>query len=164
MPNELNLPVRAIGAVHTKAGKEEIRDRKEDTVSDIEIFEEFEDALEGVEGFSHLFIVGYFNQLRQDQQGVLKVKPRRLLRYGLTEDELPRLGVFSLDSPSRPNPIGLSLLQLLSREGRMLRVRGLDYFDGTPVIDIKPYQSSYRADEYTMPEWYRTLHERAGSV
>lgn len=164
MQSELKLPLRAIGAVHTNAGKEEIRDKKEDTVSEIEIFEEFEDALEGVEGFSHLFIIGYFNQLRPDQLGVLKVKPRRLLRYGLTEDELPLLGVFSLDSPSRPNPIGLSLVQLLSREGRILRVRGLDYFDGTPVVDIKPYQSSYRVNDYTMPDWYRKLHERAGSV
>ena len=54
---------------------------------------------------------------------------------------LPLVGVFSLDSPTRPNPIGLSLVRLLRIEqGRNLVVTGLDYFDGTPIVDIKPYE------------------------
>ncbi len=164
MPEESVVRLKPIGVVHTAAGKEDIREKRSDTASEVEIFEEFEDALDGIEEFSHIFVIGYFDQLRPEQKGVLKVRPRRLLRYGLSEEELPLLGVFSLDSPSRPNPVGLSLVQLVGRRGRRLDVKGLDYFDGTPVIDIKPYQSNYRTDSYTVPEWHTRLHERAGRV
>jgi tRNA (Thr-GGU) A37 N-methylase len=65
---------------------------------------------------------------------------------------LPLLGVFALESPTRPNPIGLTLVSLVKREGRRLFVTGLDYFDGTPVIDIKPYQPDYRTENCSFPE------------
>ena len=70
----------------------------------------------------------------------------------------------ALDSPTRPNPIGLSLVHLLRMEGRTLHVAGLDLFDGTPVLDIKPYQPQYRAEDYGLPEWYIQLREKAGHV
>ncbi|MEM0322330.1 MAG: TrmO family methyltransferase, partial [Thermoprotei archaeon] len=70
----------------------------------IEVYPEFVDGLDGLEGFSHIFVLGYFNMLRPEQIGPLKVKPRGLLRYGFTLDELPTVGVFALDSPTRPNP------------------------------------------------------------
>jgi tRNA (adenine37-N6)-methyltransferase len=94
--------------------------------------------------------------------GPLKVRPRRLLRRGFTLEELPLVGVFAIDSPTRPNPIGLSLVTLLKIEGNRLRVRGLDLFDGTPILDIKPYRADYRAEQYELPEWYRSIRERAG--
>lgn len=153
---------RAVGVVHTAAQKDDIRDGRSGITSQIEIWQEFEEALDGIEGFSHIFVIGCLNQLRQEQTGVLKVKPRRLLRFGLSPEELPLLGVFSLDSPSRPNPISLSLAQLVSREGRMLNVADLDLFDGTPVLDIKPYQSTYRTERFAVPGWHQTLHDRAG--
>ena len=123
------------------------------------MYERFQDGLEGLEGFSHIFVIGYFKP-RPEQIGPLKVKPRRFLREGLGLEELPTLGVFALDSPTRPNPVSLSLVRLTRIEGRTLHVTGMDLFDGTPVLDIKPYHPQYSAAEYTRPQWYARLHER----
>ncbi len=159
-----DVRMRPVGVIHTRISQDEIREHRKGSSSEIEIFPEFEDALDGIEGFSHVIVVAWLNQLRPEQIGRLKVKPRGLLRHGLSLDELPLVGVFSLDSPTRPNPIGLSLVPLLRREGRVLTVSDLDYFDGTPVLDLKPYQSSYRADSYKVPDWHERLLRKAGHV
>jgi tRNA (Thr-GGU) A37 N-methylase len=86
-----------------------------------------------------------------------------LLHKGFKLEELPEVGVFSLDSPTRPNPIGLSLVKLLRIEGRRLIVHGLDCFDGTPVLDIKAYGDDYRAESYELAEWYRKLRDKVGA-
>lgn len=130
----------------------------------VEVYEEYEEALNGLEGFSHLFILGCFHRLRQEQIGPLKVRPRVFLKYGLRLEELPVLGVFPLDSPTRPNPIGLTLVRLTKKDGRNLWVEGLDYYDGTPVLDIKPYQPQYRTEGFTVPGWYSQLRAKAGRV
>ena len=148
--------------MHTTATIDEIRSHATGLESVVEVFPEFEPALEGLDGFSHIFVLGYFDQLRPEQIGPLKVKPKAFVWMGLKLEELPTVGVFSLDSPTRPNPIGLSLVPLLRREGNRLLVSGLDYFDGTPVLDIKPYQSNYRVEEYRLPEWRTKLLEKAG--
>jgi tRNA (Thr-GGU) A37 N-methylase len=72
--------------------------------------------------------------------------------------------VFALDSPTRPNPIGLTLVRLIKRNGRRLFVEGIDLFDGTPIVDIKPYQSDYQVNKYAMPEWHLKLMNRNGHV
>lgn len=154
---------KPVGIVRTQASDDMIREGQ-GTESIVEIYPEFENALEGIDGFSHLFILGYFHKLRPEQVGPLQVKPRRLLRRGFNLQELPLLGVFALDSPTRPNPIGLTLVPLIKREGRRLFVTGLDHFDGTPVLDIKPYQPDYRIETYQLPDWYITLMDEAGHV
>lgn len=153
-----------IGIVRVEASDDEVRGRKHDVdcESRIQILTEFKDALEGLKGFSHIFVLSFLHKLRPDQVGVLKVRPRRLLSKGFKLDELPLVGVFAIDSPSRPNPIGLSLVKLLRIDGSELFVSGLDLFDGTPVLDIKPYRGDYRADQYELPEWYRTLQSKVG--
>jgi tRNA-Thr(GGU) m(6)t(6)A37 methyltransferase TsaA len=156
------IEMQAVGIVHTKASQDEIRDHKEGLISQVEIFPQFVEALDGLEGFSHLFIVAYLNQLRPEQIGPLKVRPRRLQRRGLKLQELPLVGVFALDSPTRPNPIGLSVVSLLRIEGRVLTVSDLDLFDETPVLDVKPYQSSYRTERFHIPEWQERLRRKAG--
>jgi tRNA (adenine37-N6)-methyltransferase len=155
---------KPIGLVHTQASDDEVRTRALGIQSRIEIYPEFQDGLEGLEGFSHIFVIGYFHRLRTEQVGPLRVKPRGLLRSGLKLEELPLIGVFALDSPTRPNPIGLSLVPLLRLEKSSLVVSDLDYFDGTPILDIKPYQLSYRVDKYTLPDWHNRLSEKAGRV
>jgi tRNA (adenine37-N6)-methyltransferase len=154
--------LRPVGVVHTGATPDQIRNRAPGIESTVEIYPEFEAALDGLEGFSHIFVLGYFDKLRPEQIGPLSVKPRGLLRYGLKLEELPTVGVFALDSPTRPNPIGLSLVSLIRKRGHMLTVSGLDYFDGTPVLDIKPYQSSYRVEDYKLPGWLTKLLEKVG--
>ena len=96
----------------------------------LEIEPEFEAGLTDLEGFSHLFIIWAFD--RSEGFSLVGNPPT---------DDRPH-GVFATRSPRRPNPIGLTVVELLSREGRALRVRGIDMLDGTPILDIKPYMSS----------------------
>ena len=156
--------LKPIGVVHTKAEPDEIRKRTPGIESVVEVFPEYQDGLDGLEEFSHIFVLGYFHNLRPEQIGPLRVKPRGLLRWGLKLEDLPTVGVFALDSPTRPNSIGLSLVPLIKRQGNKLTVSGLDYFDGTPVLDLKPYQSSYRVEDYKIPEWHTKLLEKARRI
>jgi tRNA-Thr(GGU) m(6)t(6)A37 methyltransferase TsaA len=155
---------KRIGQVRTQSSDSDIRAEGKDLEGELEIYAEFEPALEGIDGYSHLFILGYFHRLRPDQIGPLQVKPRRLVNRGFKLDELPLLGVFALDSPTRPNPIGLTLVRLLGRQGRFLTVTGLDFFDGTPILDIKGYRPSYRADEFNVPDWHKQLQDARGHI
>ncbi|HWP97166.1 MAG TPA: tRNA (N6-threonylcarbamoyladenosine(37)-N6)-methyltransferase TrmO [Syntrophomonadaceae bacterium] len=98
--------------------------------STIEVFAPYADALLGIEENSHLWILGWFHKASRK---VLQTVPGRV------NTDLPPYGVFALRSPTRPNPISLSLVQLQGVEGRFLRVKGLDAVNGTPVLDIKPY-------------------------
>ena len=100
----------------------------------VEIFETFESALLRIEKHSHLWILGWFNR-GEHERDVLQVTPRGV------DDKGPAglHGVFAVRSPARPNPIGLTAARLLRLEGRMLHVDRLDFLDGTPVLDIKPY-------------------------
>ena len=101
----------------------------------IEIEPEFEEGLLDVEGFSHLFVIWVFD--RAEGFELTGVPPT---------DDRPH-GVFATRSPYRPNPLGLTVVRLLGREGRRLRVAGLDMLDGTPVLDIKPYLSNVPQEE-----------------
>lgn len=161
---EQPIRLERIGVVHTEATSDRIRERKNGVEGIIEVFPRFEEALDGIEGYSHIFVIAYFDQLRKEQIGPLKVKPRGMMKYGIKEEELPLLGVFALDSPTRPNPIGLSLVPLIERKGNLLSVRNLEYFDGTPVLDIKPYQSNYRVEDFQLPDWHERLLKKTGQV
>ena len=106
---------------------------KHDAEGTIEIRPEFEPGLAGVEGFSHLYVIWVFDRSAGPE----------LTAYPPSDDR-PH-GVFATRSPQRPNPIGLTVVELVERTGTSLRVRGVDMLDGTPVIDIKPYLSSVPA-------------------
>jgi tRNA-Thr(GGU) m(6)t(6)A37 methyltransferase TsaA len=159
----MEINFRPIGVVKTQASKDEVRE-KGDVEGELEIYPEFADGLDGIDGYSHLLVLVYFDRLRPEQIGPLKVKPRGLLRRGFKLEELPLLGVFALDSPTRPNPIGLTLVRLLRREGNRLFVKGLDFFDGTPILDIKGYRNQYRTEEFKLPEWFRRLADEKGYI
>lgn len=160
----MQISLTPIGVVRTDATENEVRSEEREIEGELEIFDEFGPALEGIDGYSHLFVISYFDRLRDDQIGPLQVRPRRLIRKGLSLEDLPLLGVFALDSPTRPNRIGLTLVRLLGREGRRLSVKGLDCFDGTPILDVKGYQPDYRAEEFSMPDWYQRLMNESGHV
>jgi len=119
----------------------------------VEVHPEFADGLDGIEGFSHVFLLAYFHKVPDDARGLLKVKPRRLLREGASLEGIPTVGVFATDSPARPNSIGLTLVKLVARDGNVLVVKGLDLFDGTPVLDIKPYRTDYKVETHGVPTW-----------
>lgn len=103
---------------------------KHDADGVIEIRPDLEAGLTDVEGFSHLYLIWVFD--RSSGSELIGTPPF---------DTRPH-GVFATRSPRRPNPIGLTVVELLGREGRELRVRGVDMLDGTPLLDIKPYLSS----------------------
>ena len=158
------VTLRFIGRVQTRLLAEEIRADARDLDAIIEVFPEYQEGLDGLQGFSHIFVLSYFDKLRPDQIGPLKVRPRRLLRYGVQLEDLPLLGVFALDSPTRPNPIGLTLVKLIRIERNLLHVQGLDLFDGTPVLDLKPYRRNYRADSFEIPDWDLKLLRMTGQA
>ena len=102
----------------------------------VEIAPEFADALLRVEKHSHFWILAWL--MARPEREVLQVVPR-----GVDPDQPDSMhGVFAVRSPARPNPIGLTAAQLLRRDGLRLEVDRLDFLDGTPVIDIKPYFGS----------------------
>ena len=105
---------------------------------DLDILAAFEAGLADIEGFSHLYVIWVFD---------------RVTDFDLTawppSDDRPH-GVFATRSPRRPNPIGLTVVRLLSRRGRHLHVAGLDMLDGSPILDIKPYMSSVPAGDLSL--------------
>ena len=101
----------------------------------LEILPEFELGLTDVEGFSHLFVIWVFD--RSEGFELLGRPP---------VDNQPH-GVFATRSPRRPNPLGLTVVELVRRDGPQLHVRGVDMLDGTPILDIKPYLSSISSEK-----------------
>ena len=93
---------------------------------------EFLPGLDGIQAGDKLFVLCWFHKADRE---ILKVHPRG-------NPAVPKRGVFATRSPDRPNPIGLCLVDVLSIEGRTLKVRGLDAVDGTPVVDLKPHIGS----------------------
>ena len=114
----------------------------------LEILPELEAGLTDIEGFSHLFVLWVFD--RSQGSGLLFTPPG---------EESPH-GVFATRAPRRPNPIGLTVVELLSRDGPRLHVRGVDMLDGTPILDIKPYLSSIPV-EALRRGWLARRDERA---
>jgi len=104
----------------------------ERSLGEIEVFPEFAEALDDIEGFSHIIVLFHFHRAGEAK-----------LRAVPPGESRPR-GIFSTRSPHRPNPLGLSVLKLLRRDGRRLEVAGVDIIDGTPVLDIKPYTTRDR--------------------
>jgi tRNA (adenine37-N6)-methyltransferase len=118
--NTAEVP-KGLGAKHTAEGI-------------IEVLPEFQPGLMDIEGFSHLYVLWVFDRA----QGF------ELLASPPSDNRLH--GVFATRSPLRPNPIGLSVVELLARRENQLQVRGVDMLNGTPVLDIKPYLSSVPSD------------------
>ncbi len=107
---------RGLGAKHEAEGT-------------LEILEALAPGLQDIEGFSHLFVIWVF-----DRAGDYELVGKN------PTDQKPH-GVFATRSPRRPNPIGLTVVELLGRDGNLLKVKGIDMLDGTPILDIKPYLS-----------------------
>lgn len=111
---------------------------KHDAEGSLEILPEFEPGLTDIEGFSHLIVLWVFDRLRaRDRLELIGTPPA---------DNRPH-GVFATRSPRRPNPIGFTVVELVSRNSRSLDVRGVDMLDGTPIVDLKPYLSNIPEDK-----------------
>ncbi len=104
-------------------------------ISDIVVNSGLTEAVDNLNEFSHIIVLYWMHQVATGQLPT-KVHP-------MGKQELPLVGLFASRSPNRPNPVGKATVRLLQRRGNILKVKGLDAIDGTPVIDIKPYIPGY---------------------
>jgi len=123
--------------------------RKADERTYVEISGKYEDALLGLEGFSHVYVIWWFHKNdTPEKRRILRVHPR-----GNADN--PLTGVFATRSPVRPNLIALSICKVLSVEGRRIYVEKIDAFDGTPIVDLKPYVPGDRIADARFPDWVK---------
>jgi len=115
----------------------------------VEIFPDFVDGLKDLEGFSHVILLYHFHQVR-----------RLTLIVTPFLDSEPH-GVFATRAPTRPNPIGLSIVKLLRIEGNTLHIENLDVLDGTPLLDLKPYVPEFDCQPNARIGW---LEQAKGGI
>ena len=130
MEKEHGLELSPIGIIHSPyrdRGEAPYQGYRSKRISRIEVLKEFEEGLQDIEGFSHIVVIYWFHK----SQGYhLLVKT--------PWDDVPH-GLFTTRSPHRPCPLALTVVELVAREKNILKVKGLDALDGSPLLDIKPY-------------------------
>ena len=136
--------------VQTKASLDDLKHRI--ATSKIVIKKEFSKGLDGIGGFSHLFVLFWMHKTSAPEKMILKVHPRHRLY-------LPKQGVFATRTQFRPNSIGLTVVKLVRRAGNTLTVKGLDAYEGTPVLDLKPYDPWDRLCKIRVPAWWKKLEK-----
>jgi tRNA-Thr(GGU) m(6)t(6)A37 methyltransferase TsaA len=137
--------------------RNDVGDRKVDSWreidSEIVLEEQFEPLLDGIEDFSHIVVIGWLHEI---EGFAPRVHPRG-------RKDLPEVGVFATRTPHRPNPVGVTVVKLISIEGPVLKVTGLDFHNGTPVLDIKPFTPrNLGIADMRIPEWMKTLYGDKG--
>jgi tRNA (adenine37-N6)-methyltransferase len=147
-----NLPddicLKPIGYVRNGIQEFSGHDWKE-VVSEIVIHPELSEALDNLDEFSHIIVLCWLEKAKR-QKLAAKIRMQQ-------NPAKPLVGLFATRSPDRPNPIGKTTVKLLERRGNILKVQGLDAFDGTPVIDIKPFIPDYDSTgEAKVPGWVKT--------
>ena len=122
--------------------------------SEIHLDSQYARGLQGLEGFSHVIVVFFLDRAQGfDPEKQLLRRPRGM-------EDMHELGVFAQRTKYRPNPIGVTAVKLLGIAGNIVKVRGLDALDGTPVLDLKPYLPPFdRADDVTTPAWVAHVME-----
>ncbi|MFH1017140.1 MAG: tRNA (N6-threonylcarbamoyladenosine(37)-N6)-methyltransferase TrmO [Pseudomonadota bacterium] len=113
----------------------------------VEVFPEFAEGLRDLEGFSHVYLIYHLH----------KGGPAKLVVKPFLQD-VDR-GVFSTRSPRRPNAIGMSIVELIRRDGNVLHIDSVDILDGTPLLDIKPYTTRFDRIEGTRNGWHDEVDE-----
>lgn len=142
----LEAPLRVVGYVRCPLADDEVGRARRSLVSTIEVLPACADALVGLEEYSQLIVLFWMDRAPRDPP---------LLKPPRGDDTLPPTGVFAARGRARPNPIGLAVVDLLARDGRLLTVRRLDAWDGTPVIDLKPYDHYDVHPDPRVPAWFR---------
>ena len=141
-----------IGIIHSPILEKEsspIQSSRSEVEATLEIFPKYQDGLQGIEGFSHIYLFYEFHRMNPDIE--LVVKP-------LLDDQLH--GIFATRYPVRPNALGFSVVRLISQQGNILNVRGADMLDGTPLLDIKPYIPEFDIFEVDKIGWYQNRKYR----
>ena len=140
------MRIKPIGLIHTP-----FRDKKEvpiqpfksKAIGKIEVYKQYQQGLQGINGFSHLFLIYRFH----------KSKGYKLLVKPFLDNKMH--GLFSTRVPRRPNQIGISVVKLLNRKNNILIVKGIDVIDKTPLLDIKPYVPEFATQEKVRIGWLK---------
>jgi formylmethanofuran dehydrogenase subunit E len=130
MKQEHILKLKPIGIIHSPykdRGEGPYQGYRSKKISRVEVFKEFEEGLQDIDGFSHIVVIYWFHK-SHGYHLIVKTP----------WDNVPH-GLFTTRSPHRPCPLALTVVELVSRDRNILKVRGLDAIDGSPVLDIKPY-------------------------
>ena len=144
------ISLRIIGKVRNSVRKMK-REGWESVVSDVILDPKLDEALEGVEDYSHLLVLFWLSRVQKGRRNLKKIHPK-------SREDLPLVGIFATRTQYRPNPIGLTLVKLIWRKKNILRVRGLDAVNSTPVIDIKPISPLQEfLKDIKVPKWYDQL-------
>ena len=110
-----------------------------------------EESLQGVEQFSHIEVIFYFNRVREENIQYKARHPRN-------NEEYPKVGIFAQRGKNRPNRLGATIVKVVRREGKCLIVKGLDAIDGTPILDMKPVMKEFLPkEEIKQPDWATEL-------
>lgn len=140
------MNLQPIGVVHSPIS-DPVDEGWGEAMAEIAVAPSLAEGLLGLEAFSHAVVVFWMHRATFDPVTDLVRRPRG-------RADLPLTGIFAQRAKHRPNPIGVSVVRVLGREGNALRVQGLDAIDGTPVLDIKPYFPAYDwAEGAAVPEW-----------
>lgn len=131
---------------------QEYHEKVKHAVCEVVIYPQWIECLDGIEGFSHVLVLYWPHLVDPERRNLRKVHP-------MGRKDLPIQGIFATCSPARPNPVLVSAVKLLERDGNILRVEGLEAVDGSPIVDIKPY---YGADNPTVPQWMIQIHRDLG--
>jgi tRNA-Thr(GGU) m(6)t(6)A37 methyltransferase TsaA len=141
------ITVTPVGLVKNKVIKPRFGSFKSE-VSEIVLKKEFTDALTSIEDYSHLMVVYWMDKVKDK---VITHRPQGNLN-------VPIVGIFSCRCPQRPNPVAVTTVKLLSRKNNILKVKGLDIINRTPIIDIKPYWPVYdKVKGAKIPKWVNKL-------
>ena len=143
--------MHSIGIIHspfTEKDKTPIQASRSQAIGLVEIYPEFADGLKDIEALSHIYLLYAFHE---SDGYTLQVKP-------FLDDQ--EHGVFATRHPCRPNPLGISVVKLLSRKENSLTVEGIDTLDGTPLLDIKPYIPDFDLRTDVRTGWYETRSKK----
>ncbi|MDR3540487.1 MAG: tRNA (N6-threonylcarbamoyladenosine(37)-N6)-methyltransferase TrmO [Desulfosporosinus sp.] len=142
--------MRTIGVVKSPV-TEGIDENWGSVVSEIYLNPSLVTGLTGIDQFDHIIVVFYMDRSSFDPKGDLIRRPQG-------RSDMPEVGIFAQRAKHRPNPIGITAVELIKIIGNVLTVKGLDAIDGTPILDLKPYYPEYdRILEPTVPEWVTRL-------
>ncbi|MBI2018193.1 tRNA (N6-threonylcarbamoyladenosine(37)-N6)-methyltransferase TrmO [Candidatus Daviesbacteria bacterium] len=141
------ITIKPLGKANNSVSKPTLPGWK-DVVTKIVIDKNFAKGLDGIEEYSHIIVVYWMNQ---EKECHLKHHPQG-------KEDIPYIGIFACRCPQRPNRIAISTAPLLNRKQNVLKVRGLDVLNGTPVLDIKPYTPRYdEVKNAKVPDWVSKL-------
>jgi tRNA-Thr(GGU) m(6)t(6)A37 methyltransferase TsaA len=148
MVSELSdLSFKVIGVVRNEMKEPGGRPDINEIESEIVLYDTYAAAVDGIDAYSHITVFYYYHLPAPKGEGGYRARPHR-------DEKYPLVGVLATRGPNRPNDMGMCKVRLIEAQGGVLRVAGLDAIDGSPIIDIKPYNPMHDSQpDATMPEW-----------